>query len=200
MDLSGATDEHLLERFLRGDAAAFTALARRHEDRVFSVALRMTGNRADALDATQDTLFALFKRAASFRGESAFTTWLYRIALNASRDVMRKRARAPVATDDEILEASAPPPGPDHSEAVVTRLDVMHALEGLTEEYRDAVVLHDLGGLPYEEVAKITAAPVGTVKSRISRGRKALARALEQRAPTRASNLEMEDTDAGSYE
>jgi RNA polymerase sigma-70 factor (ECF subfamily) len=177
-------DEVLLERAAAGDQGAFSTLVRRHEDRVFGIAVRITGDRADALDATQDTFVSVFKQAGSFRAEAAFTTWLYRVAVNACRDLLRKRRRLPEPTE-ELPER--PRPGIGTDEVVGLRLDLAQALAQLQEEYREAVLLHDLGGVPYDEIARMTGVALGTVKSRISRGRRRLAELLEQAAPAPAS-------------
>ncbi len=184
-DLSD-TDPQLLERFLGGEEAAFTQLMRRHEDRVFAVALRMTGDRADALDATQDAFIAAFRQAGSFRGEAAFGTWLYRIAVNSCRDLLRKKARAPVPEGDEqVLDRRST--SRRIEDDVTLRLELSRALGLLQEDYRESVVLHDLGGVPYDEIARITQVSIGTVKSRISRGRRKLAEILEQPDPPASS-------------
>ena len=182
--MAGETnDEHLLEGWLQGHEAAFTELVRRHEDRIFALALRMTGNRHDALDATQETFLTAARRASSFRGESSFGTWLYRIAINASHDLTRKRKGW------ETLEAdpaeSAPPAAPTRGfdEGIAVRVDLARALAELPPAYREAVVMHDLGDLPYEAIARLTGVGIGTVKSRISRGRRRLAELLEQASP-----------------
>lgn len=182
-----ARDEELLERHRAGDRRAFDELVRRHEDRIFALALKMTGQRADALDATQEAFVAAFKRAASFRGDAAFGTWLYRIAINACTDLLRRRARSPVAGEHEPAEQPRPDrPGLD--ELVGLRLELEQALAALSPEYREAVCLFDLGGVPYEEIARITGVSLGTVKSRISRGRRRLAELLgEHPAPPAAS-------------
>ncbi|HET7482797.1 MAG TPA: sigma-70 family RNA polymerase sigma factor [Actinomycetota bacterium] len=178
------SDPDLLAATIRGDNAAFDTLVARHEDRIFSLAVRMLGDRADALDATQDAFISAFRRARSFKGDSAVGTWLYRIAINSCKDLIRKRSRwdardrAAVAPSEDV---------PDVGDAVIARLDLRAALEALPDEYREAVVLHDLGGVPYEEIAAVAGVPVGTVKSRISRGRRQLARLLEQPARSEAS-------------
>jgi RNA polymerase sigma-70 factor (ECF subfamily) len=178
------SDEELLQRAAAGDQGAFSTLVRRHEDRVFGIAIRITGDRADALDATQDTFVAVFRQAGSFRAEAAFTTWLYRVAVNACRDLLRKRRRLPEPSD-ELPERSDPRPGTE--EAVGMRLDLARALALLGDDYREAVLMHDLGAIPYEEIAALTGAPLGTVKSRISRGRRRLAELLEQPARSEPS-------------
>jgi RNA polymerase sigma-70 factor (ECF subfamily) len=170
------TDEELLERFRRGDETAFSLLVRRHEARIFGLAIRMMGQRADALDATQDTFVAAFRRVKDFRGESSFATWLYRIGINSCKDLLRKKQRTPTPTD-EMPEIPANPSSVEDS--VSARLDLASALARLPEEYREAVCMHDLGGIRYEEIASLTGVSIGTVKSRISRGRRRLADLLE---------------------
>ncbi len=143
--------------------------------------------RADALDATQDAFVAAFRRARSFRGDAAFGTWIYRIAINAAQDLLRRRGRDSLV-DDEQPDVRASGPADRVEETAVARLDVARALVALAPEYREAVVMHDLGGVPYDEIAQLTGAPMGTVKSRISRGRRQLAELLEQRAAREPSN------------
>ena len=184
-----ASDEQLLQSAAAGDQGAFTALMRRHEDKIFALAMRMTGDRADALDATQDTFISAYKQAGRFRGESQFSTWLYRVGMNACNDLLRKRTRAPRPSSDEMTDLE-PARGPGVAEGVALRLDLANALAQLPEDYREAVAMHDLGGVPYEEIAQITGVAIGTVKSRISRGRKRLAEILEQPEGDTASKKE----------
>lgn len=180
MEPEALNDLELLESSVTGDAGAFTQLMRRHEDRIFAITLRITGDRNDALDATQDTFISAFRRAGDFRGESQFSTWLFRIAVNASKDVLRRKARAPVPQEEEALDNVRASSDTPVDQQVITRLEVGRALAALPEEYREAVAMHDLGGIPYEEIALLTGAALGTVKSRISRGRKRLGELLEQ--------------------
>lgn len=177
-------DEELLQRAAGGDQSAFSTLVRRHEDRVFAIAVRIMGDRAEALDATQDTFVSVFRQAGSFRAEAAFTTWLYRVTVNACRDLLRKRRRFPEPAE-ELPERSDPRTA--HEDVVGLRMDLARALARLPEEYREAVLLHDVGAIPYEEIAGLTGVALGTVKSRISRGRRRLAELLEQPAPAEAS-------------
>jgi RNA polymerase sigma-70 factor, ECF subfamily len=177
-EMGQAPDEDLVRRFVGGDEDAFSELMRRHEDRVFAVAYRITGDRSEALDATQEAFISLFKRAKSFRGDSAFSTWLYRIGMNAAYDVMRKRRPTGEARPDLTQELGSSG-ATAMEEAAGIRSDVAGALAVLPAEYREAVVMHDLGGIPYDEIASITEVSLGTVKSRISRGRRRLAELLE---------------------
>jgi RNA polymerase sigma-70 factor, ECF subfamily len=176
LDVEGLSDEQLLDQFLAGRRACFDALVRRHEDRIFALALRMMGDRSEALDASQEIFLTLWRRARSFRGDSSFSTWLYRIGINTCHDLLRKRKRVP-QPQEELPESVDRRPGLE--EGVALRLDLARALATIQGDYRDAVLMHDLGGVPYEEIARLTGVPVGTVKSRISRGRRALAEVLE---------------------
>jgi RNA polymerase sigma-70 factor, ECF subfamily len=174
-DADRRSDEELLATFLSGNDTAFETLMRRHEDRIFSLAWRMTGDRADALDATQDAFVTVFRQAHTFRGESSFGTWLYRVGVNACRDLARRKARQPMPEEDPVEPRDH---GIGLEERAVARIDVSRALAQLPDEYREAVAMHDLGGIPYEEIARLTKTNLGTVKSRISRGRARLAALL----------------------
>lgn len=185
-----ASDEQLLERVAEGDQGAFTALMRRHEDRIFALALGMTGNRTDALDATQDTFISAFRQADKFRGESQFSTWLYRVGINACHDLLRKKSRQPRPSTDEMTDEE-PAGGLGVAEGAALRIDLSRALAQLPDDYREAVTLHDLSGVPYEEIAQMTGVAIGTVKSRISRGRRRLAEILEQPPGDAASKEEL---------
>lgn len=178
------SDVRLLRDAAGGDGKAFATLMERHEGRIFTLALKMTGNRTDALDATQDTFISAFRQADKFRGESAFSTWLYRIGINACKDLLRRRGRLPEPSEDETLERASLP-SRSTTDDVDLRLDISAALAHLSEDYRQAVVMHDIGGIPYEDIAQATGVAIGTVKSRISRGRRQLAELLEHPgAPT----------------
>ena len=172
------SDAELLARSAEGSGAAFGILMRRHENRVFGMALRMLGDRADALDATQDAFISAFKQSRSFRGDAAVGTWLYRIGINACKDFARKRKRW-IAQDDVDQIAEQGPTERSIDETVSVRMELQEALAKLPDDYREAVVMHDLGGIPYEQIAAATGTVVGTVKSRISRGRRKLAELLE---------------------
>jgi len=175
----GVRDEDLVRRYLSGDRASFAALVERHERRVYNLALRMTGREEDARDATQDAFLTVLRKLSTFRGEAAFTTWLHRVTVNACYDLLRKRRRAPMLErGGDDLPAAEPPPAPDHADSSDLSIDVRRALLQVPEDFRVAMILHDVQDLPQEEVAAILGVPVGTVKSRLHRGRIALARAL----------------------
>jgi RNA polymerase sigma-70 factor, ECF subfamily len=172
-DLEGASDESLVASFVRsGDQDALEVLLRRHESLVFGLAYRMLGNRADALDATQDVFLTVFRKVRSFQHQSTFKTWLYRLTVNVCHDLGRKKARTPTPTADPRPEGSS------RAGDVETRLSVEAALRHLATNQRAAVVLRDLYGMSYGEIAASTGVPVGTVKSRIARARLHLAELL----------------------
>jgi RNA polymerase sigma-70 factor, ECF subfamily len=154
----------------------------RHEVRVYHLALRMTGNAEDAADATQEAFLTAYRKLDSFRGDAAFSTWLHRVAVNACYDLLRKRQRAPrlAVVDDEDLDRrlEVASPGLDPADEVAAGTDATRALAELAEVFRAPLVLHDVMDLPYEQVAAILDVPIGTVKSRLHRGRVQLARAM----------------------
>lgn len=166
-------DATLLARHVDGDPDAFAELVRRHRDRLWAVALRTLSDREEAADALQDALVAAFRKAETFRGDAAVTTWLHRIVVNACLDRVRRRAARP--TDplpaDDRSETLSLPIGPDPAEARETRLDVLAALASLPAEQRAALVLVDMEGWSVEETARLLGCAPGTVKSRCSRGR-----------------------------
>ena len=181
------SDEDLVRRAAGGDRSAFTRLMERHERRVYNLCLRMVGDLDDASDATQDAFLTAYRKLSSFRGEAAFTTWLHRVAINASYDLLRKRGRAPLlaSSKDRPVEDERIEPAPDHADETTDAIEVQRALLAIPEEFRAALVLHDAQDVPVQEVADILGVPVGTVKSRLHRGRVALARALGVGEPER---------------
>ncbi len=167
------SDAQLLRRHCAGDDAAFGILFRRHRDRLWAVALRTLGDPEEAADALQDAMISAFRRAGDFRGESAVTTWLHRIVVNACLDRMRRRAARPAASgmDEPTLDALATPPLSDPSADKDTSLDVRGALRTLGEEQQAVLVLVDMLGYSVAETAEILGISPGTVKSRCARGR-----------------------------
>jgi RNA polymerase sigma-70 factor (ECF subfamily) len=190
------SDVALIEAHLAGDPEAFGELFRRHRDRMWAVALRTTGHPEDAADALQDALVSAFRRAESFRGEAAVTTWLHRIVVNASLDRLRRRkVRAADPLPDDLEEHAArgavlagpdqgADPGPEaHVEVAERRGLVLAALGELPPDQRAALVLVDMEGYPVAEAAAILEVRTGTVKSRCARGRARLAVLLADLAP-----------------
>jgi len=169
-------DRALVEAARRGDRQALDQLLRRHHDRFYAVCRRLTGNEADARDATQEAMIALVRGLPRYDGRAAFTTWAYRVVTNACLDELRRRRRRPEPLEPDAL----PPPaaGPDLATSVSDHLDLDDALAGLVPEFRAPVVLRDVLGLDYAEIAEVLQIPAGTVRSRIARGRRALAAQL----------------------
>jgi RNA polymerase sigma-70 factor, ECF subfamily len=168
------TDGDLLRRHVSGDEEAFGILFVRHRERLWAVAVRTLGDPDEAADALQDAMISAFRRAADFRGESAVTTWLHRIVVNACLDRLRRRAARPAASgmDEQTLDVLAQgsglaAPGVDKD----TTLDVLAALRTLGPEQRAALVLVDMLGYPVADTAEILGISAGTVKSRCARGR-----------------------------
>ena len=170
-----------------GDRDALDALLRRHYDRLHAVCRRMTGNDADAADCAQEALISIVRGLPRYDARARFGTWAYRIAVNASLDELRRRRRRPEPAEDPSVAAgtvlAGHSPGP---EQVADRVDIDHALQLLPPEFRAPVVLRDLCGLDYAEIADVLDIPAGTVRSRISRGRAALATQLSGNRPPAA--------------
>jgi RNA polymerase sigma-70 factor (ECF subfamily) len=166
------SDTELLRRHVAGDRDAFGELFRRHRDRLWAVALRTVCDPEEAADALQDAMVSAFRRAGDFRGDSAVTTWLHRIVVNASLDRLRRRAARPAVAggDEEALEALAPHDA-DPARATDTRLDVEAALRILPPQQRAALVLVDMLGYSVDAAAAILEVSPGTVKSRCARAR-----------------------------
>lgn len=179
--MSDPADDELVRRYLAGDAGAFAILMQRHQQRVYAVCLRVLGDRDDAADAVQDAFLSALRKLSQFRGDALFTTWLHRVAVNACYDIMRKRRRQPMlhlADDPDGPEREEGTPVDDHAEEIAGTLDAASALRHVPEEFRVALVLADVQDMAYEEIAKVLQVPLGTVKSRVHRGRLALARAM----------------------
>jgi RNA polymerase sigma-70 factor (ECF subfamily) len=172
----GPSDRELIERFRAGRRDAFTELMARNERRIYNLAYRMLGGAEDARDATQDAFLSCYKNLAGFRGEAEFSTWMHRIAVNACYDLLRRR-RQTVSLDEEPAEGAAVAV-PDHADRAVAAADVQRALMTLPAEFRAVLIMHELQDLPLEEIAATLEIPVGTVKSRLHRGRAGLGRAL----------------------
>lgn len=188
VDASGEDTEPLLAAARSGDRRALNDLLRASYDTIHPVCRRIVGNDSDAADAAQEALMSVVRNLQRFDGRSRYSTWLYRIAVNASIDELRRRSRrrtapwssGPVEAGTASVVASAPPGGEPAYEGggpedVVGMLDLEAALMDLPLDYRSAVVLRDVCGLDYAEIAEILAIPGGTVRSRIARGRSLLA-------------------------
>jgi RNA polymerase sigma-70 factor (ECF subfamily) len=177
------SDEDLARRAALGERAALEILLARHLDQIHAICRRILGHPEDALDATQEALIAISRGINRFDSRSRFTTWMYRVATNAALDEARRRRRRPLASEHLPELATVA----DTTDAVDARLDVDAALATLPADFRAAVALRDLAGLDYAEIATVLDIPIGTVRSRIARGRSALADRIGNRddPPTR---------------
>jgi RNA polymerase sigma-70 factor, ECF subfamily len=184
------SDLVLVKRVQRGDKTAFDLLVRKYQHKVVKLVLRYVRNPAEAEDIAQEAFIKAYRALPQFRGDSAFYTWMYRIAINTAKNSLASRDRSPIAYDLDLTD-------PEGSHSVQTRLQdpdtpegmalteeirgiVNSAIEGLPEELKTAIVLRELDGLSYEEIAAAMECPVGTVRSRIFRAREAIDKRLRE--------------------
>ncbi len=177
-------EQQLVKAARAGDADAFETLVLRYEKRVYALALRMCGNPADAQEAAQEALLSAWQSLPFFRGEASFSTWLYRLTSNASVDLLRreKRQRA-VSLDDGEMSLNIPDDRlTPHEEAEQSELReaIRSGLKTLPDDYRAVLVLRELHQLSYQEISSALDVDLGTVKSRINRGRKRLCEFLTE--------------------
>ena len=181
--LENDPDRDLLPAAVEGDLDAFEALVLRYQTRMVSFARTLLGNPEEAEDLAQEVFVRVFKSLRGFRGQSSFKTWLYTVAVNVSRTHHYRRTRQePVWGDSGADETRAfdPPDEANFESAMIARDAINRALDGLPEELRVAVTLRDIHGLEYRDIAETTGVPIGTVESRIFRGRQRLRVALAQ--------------------
>jgi RNA polymerase sigma-70 factor (ECF subfamily) len=184
------SDLVLVKRVQRGDKSAFDLLVRKYQHKVVKLVLRYVRNPAEAEDIAQEAFIKAYRALPQFRGDSAFYTWMYRIAINTAKNSLASRDRSPIAYDLDLTD-------PEESHSVQTKLQdpdtpegmalteeirgiVNSAIEGLPEELKTAIVLRELDGLSYEEIAAAMDCPVGTVRSRIFRAREAIDKRLRE--------------------
>ena len=171
-------DRDLVDRARRGDQQAIAALVGRYQSRVIGLAWALVGNRSDAEDVAQEAFLRAFRGLGSFRGASRFRTWLFQIAVNAARTYRQTRARRPETSVGGTMDLDDTPDDGRFETRVVHRDEIRRAMAALPSELREAVVLRDVNGLDYREIAELLDVPIGTVESRIFRGRTRLRRML----------------------
>jgi RNA polymerase sigma-70 factor (ECF subfamily) len=166
-------DLALAERCRQGELGAFEELYRAHAGRLYSVALRMVGNPADADDLLQEIFLSAHRKLESFRGESSLGTWLYRLAVNLCLDYLRSRSGRAVQVTDSLEDDSAlpDPGGRGLADRTVTRMDLERALAQLPVGCRTAFVLHDIEGLEHREIGEVMGIAEGTSKSQVHKAR-----------------------------
>ncbi len=182
--MSKSLDELLVERAKRGDVEAFEQLIGQHQRTVYNIAYRLTGNHEDASDVAQEAFIRAYSSLAEFRGDSSFATWLYRIVNNACLDELRKRKRQRVTYIDESVtmddgemsrQIADTADGPEQAlERVEIQRAVQESINSLDDEYRVVLVMRDIQGYSYNEIADSLGINLGTVKSRLNRARNAL--------------------------
>ena len=174
--MADGEDRELVERFARGDPRAFDTIVEKYEQRVYAIALRMTGNVEDARDTMQEVFISALRALRSFRGDAQLSTWIHRVAVNASLDMLRKRKRHATHPLEEAGDRRSDEVEPEEAAASAARaVEVQRALQNVSEDYRAVLVLHDLQDLDYAQTAAALDIPVGTVKSRLHRARTEMA-------------------------
>ncbi len=187
LDVSSATDFELTQASSNGDMAAFQEIYQRHHRRVYSICLRMLQNATEAEDLTQDVFIQLYRKIGSFRGDSAFTTWLHRLTVNQvlmhfrKRNVKFEKTTEEGETPIQIVGGTENP----RKMPVVDKIAIENAIAQLPDGYRNVFVLHDVEGYEHEEVARILGCSVGTSKSQLHKARLKLRKLLQKKAPPR---------------
>jgi len=184
-------DQRFVRRLQRREEAAFVELVRTYQHRVYALVLRMLGDPEEARDVAQEVFVTVFRRIDGFRGEASLSTWLYRVAVNHCKNRLKYLGRRgagrtrPLDDVNEGVLANAPgtsaPPRPDQEASAHQVAGLLQReLDAMDEDQRTLILLRDIEGLSYAEIATITGHPIGTVKSRLHRGRMLLKRALER--------------------
>lgn len=181
--MSQTSEKDIIERVLGGDANAFEELVLRYEKTVYNLALRMVSDREDACDMTQEAFIKAYNSLSSFRGDSRFSVWLYRITTNVCLDFLRSKKRRPQVSltigddEDEDVQLDIPDPSADPEGQLMKKLGMQSLSEGLKllpDKQRQILVMRELGGMSYAEIGAALSLGEGTVKSRIFRARKKL--------------------------
>ena len=184
-----AVDQQLVERVKNGDKKAFDILVLKYQHKVVKLVSRYVHDSSEALDVSQEAFIKAYRAIPKFRGDSAFYTWLYRIAINTAKNYLVAQGRRPPAVDVEILDAEqfegqTDLKDKDTPDELLLKDEVgrtvVEALEELPDDLRTAITLRELEGLSYEEIAEAMACPVGTVRSRIFRAREAINKRLDK--------------------
>jgi RNA polymerase sigma-70 factor (ECF subfamily) len=195
-------DPALVAKAVAGDRDALGMLLAANYERCYAVCRRILWSEEDALDATQEAMISIAKAVSRFDGRSAFSTWCYRIATNAALDEVRRTKRRPRPASDLLLAEGGEIADLSSRDQVagptVDRLAVAEALGRLPDEQRVAVVLRDIADLEYAEIEEVLGVPIGTVRSRIFRGRAALAEILDSQRPRSATKMQRNSNDLAS--
>ena len=180
-------DQQLVERVQQGDKRAFDLLVIKYQHKIFSIISRFIKDNAEVHDVAQDAFIKAYRAIGNFRGESAFYTWIYRIAINTAKNHLVSRGRRPPSSDVEVDDAEFYAGGENLRDLATPENELMRdqleqvvfkAIDELPEDLRTAVTLREMEGMSYEEIAEVMACPVGTVRSRIFRARESIDRHL----------------------
>lgn len=180
--MTEVSEKKIIEKVLGGDANAFEELVLKYEKTVYNLALRMVGDRDDASDMTQEAFIKAYGSLSSFRGDSKFSVWIYRITTNVCLDFLRSKSRKQqvsltVSDDDEDAQLDIPDPSSDPEQQLMQKISMQSVEEGLKtlpDKQRQILVMRELGGMSYAEIGAALSLEEGTVKSRIFRARKRL--------------------------
>lgn len=181
--MTEVSEKKIIEKVLGGDANAFEELVLKYEKTVYNLALRMVGDRDDASDMTQEAFIKAYGSLSSFRGDSKFSVWIYRIATNVCLDFLRSKSRKQQVSltvsddDDEDAQLDIPDPSSAPEQQLIKKISMQSVEEGLKtlpDKQRQILVMRELGGMSYAEIGKALSLEEGTVKSRIFRARKRL--------------------------
>lgn len=180
--MTEVSEKKIIEKVLGGDANAFEELVLKYEKTVYNLALRMVGDRDDAFDMTQEAFIKAYGSLSSFRGDSKFSVWIYRITTNVCLDFLRSKSRKQqvsltVSDDDEDAQLDIPDPSSTPEQQLIKKISMQSVEEGLKtlpDKQRQILVMRELGGMSYAEIGKALSLEEGTVKSRIFRARKRL--------------------------
>lgn len=181
-------DLELVRRIQNGEQVAFTLLVRKYQNRVANILTRYVRNSGDVADVTQEVFLKVHRSLPSFRGDSAFYTWLYRITVNTAKNYLTSQSRRPPASDIDAMDADSYDGGNalrdiDEPEAMLRSEEIkkviLTTIESLPEELKSAITLRELEGMSYEEIANIEDCPIGTVRSRIFRAREIIDKQLK---------------------
>ena len=191
--LTDVLEKDILAECKKGNRNAFNILVETYQTKVFNMAYSMLSNYDDASDAAQEVFLKVYKNINKFEGKSSLSTWIYRICVNVCNDILRKRTRSiPVISlfssskndydEEKPLEIKDDTPTPEERlEMTETQIEVRRALSELSDEFKTVITLYDLEGLSYDEISEILKCPVGTIKSRLNRARKALKKNLSEK-------------------
>lgn len=172
------TDEDLIARFQEGDLYAFDQIVNRYKDQLVNFAYRFLGDKEDAEDITQETFLRVYKKKNAYKNVAKFSTWIYTIAGNLAKTELRRRKRKKLMSltnlgfEDKDFEIKSEDPRPDEALDKVVKNDLIQsAIDSLPEKFKEVIIFRDIQELSYEEISKIVKIPLGTVKSRVNRGR-----------------------------